>query len=159
MVVPNTSATTITTRSRATRSSEASTSTPFLATFPTKTNSIDCARSRKSHGSSRSRTHESILRRSTYSNVANHSSGGEEMSSSVFRLLVSLAVMLSLVNLFVFIPGRSGWITVFLIPALVGFRYLGFKKGLLLAVALGLAVLMLRFSLEVTVLEWWCVSR
>lgn len=73
----------------------------------------------------------------------------EEMSSLIFRLLVGIAVLISLVNLFVFIPGRSGWITVFLIPSLIGFRYLGFKRGLLLAVALGLGAIVLFLTVDV----------
>ena len=73
----------------------------------------------------------------------------DELTSTMCRLLVGMSVILCLVNLFVFIPGRSGWITVFLIPTLVGFRYLGFRKGLLLAVALGLGAIVLFLTVDV----------
>lgn len=73
----------------------------------------------------------------------------EAITSIALKATICLAVLLSLVNLFVFIPGRSGWITLFLIPALVGFQYLGFRKGMFFAVALGATALVLFLTVDV----------
>jgi O-antigen ligase len=70
-------------------------------------------------------------------------------ASMHIKLLLGFAVFISLVNLFVFIPGRSGWLTVLLIPFVLGFHFLGLKRGIWIAIALGIAAGVMFLSLDV----------
>lgn len=62
---------------------------------------------------------------------------------TVVRTFIAIGVLLSLVNLFVFVPGRSGWMTALLIPFLLGLRVLGVRKGLLIGFGLFCIALLL----------------